>query len=368
MKHCDKKAVTVNVTNKCNLRCVYCMASSGAEQQNPMIIDRDFALAGIKDSIEGRPTGIKATVLRFFSPGEPTQCIDLMKECVTFAKGLKPSIKVELQTNGIFETREDTNWVANNCDIVWFSIDGPAYVNDRYRPDAFGRGSASRAEENMKIVMAKTDVGVRSTVDLPMFNKQTEMVQYYHNLGVKNLAFNPITTPVKRGDNSQKDINKDDPMLFARGFVKAYKLAKKLGIDLTNSMTFNFDEETVCGCRSCIPMPQLNPDGSVSSCDLALYRDVKPELQCFIYGQWDKNSKMIKYDIEKAKFLANRTLVNLPYCRDCEVGEYCAGGCAGRVAFQIGDIYGVIPSICEAIKYMAQHSDLGARKVKFTHP
>ena len=33
MKHCDKKAVTVNVTNKCNLRCTYCMASSPSEQK-----------------------------------------------------------------------------------------------------------------------------------------------------------------------------------------------------------------------------------------------------------------------------------------------------------------------------------------------
>jgi uncharacterized protein len=368
MKHCDKKAVTVNVTNKCNLRCIYCMASSSLEQQNSIVIDKSFALSGIKDSIEGRPTGIRATMLRFFSPGEPTQCIELMKDCVKFAKSLKPSIKVELQTNGVFNTPEDTDWVADNCDIVWFSLDGPAQVNDHYRPDAFGCGSTAIAEANMKTVMSKTNVGVRSTVDLPMFHRQIEMVQYYYDLGVKNLAFNPITTPVKRGDIAEKDINKDDPMLFAEGFVEAYKLAKKLNIDLTNSMTFNFDEETVCGCRSCIPMPQLNPDGSVSSCDLAMYADIKPGLQNFIYGHWDNISKTIRYDIEKAKFLANRTLVNLPDCRDCEIGEYCAGGCAGRVAFQTGNMYGIIPSICNAIKYMAGHIDLGQKKVEFTHP
>lgn len=368
MKHCDKKAVTVNITNKCNLRCVYCMASSSLEQQNPIVINRDFALAGIKDAIEGKPTGIKATVLRFFSPGEPTQCIELMKECTEFAKSIKSSIKVELQTNGIFNTPEDTDWVANNCDIVWFSLDGPAYVNDHYRPDASGCGNTARAEENMRSVMSKTNVGVRSTVDFPMFHKQTEMVQYYHDLGVKNLAFNPITTPVKRGDISKNDINKDDPMLFAEGFVEAYKLAEKLGVDLTNSMTFNFDEKTVYGCRSCIPMPQLNPDGSVSGCDLAMYADIKSGLQCFIYGRWDESTMRIHYDIEKMKFLANRTLVNLPYCRDCEIGEYCAGGCAGRVAFQIGDIYGIIPTICNATKYMAKYIDLGQKKKEFTHP
>jgi MoaA/NifB/PqqE/SkfB family radical SAM enzyme len=47
----------VNVTNKCNLRCIYCMASSASEQQAPIVINRDFAFTGIKDAIEGKPTG-----------------------------------------------------------------------------------------------------------------------------------------------------------------------------------------------------------------------------------------------------------------------------------------------------------------------
>lgn len=66
MRHCDKKAITINPTNKCNLRCEYCMASSAEEQNNPIVISRDFAFAGIKDAIDGEPTGIKTEILRFF--------------------------------------------------------------------------------------------------------------------------------------------------------------------------------------------------------------------------------------------------------------------------------------------------------------
>ena len=79
MKHCDKLAVTVNPTNLCNLRCVYCMASSSVEQQNPTFIDLDFAKKGIEDSINGFPTGVKAQILRFFSPGEPTQAMEIIR-------------------------------------------------------------------------------------------------------------------------------------------------------------------------------------------------------------------------------------------------------------------------------------------------
>ncbi|MDR0555511.1 MAG: hypothetical protein LBG20_00655 [Holosporaceae bacterium] len=87
-----------------------------------------------------------------------------MKDCVEFSKKMHPSIKVELQTNGVFESECDTEWVASNCDIVWFSLDGPAYVNDNYRPDVYGKGTTERAEKNLKIVMERTNVGVRSKV------------------------------------------------------------------------------------------------------------------------------------------------------------------------------------------------------------
>jgi len=86
MRHCDKLAVTVNPTNRCNLRCGYCMASSAEEQNNPIIINLDFARKGIEDAVMGYPTGIPVTTIRFFSPGEPTQEMDTMKSCMEYAR------------------------------------------------------------------------------------------------------------------------------------------------------------------------------------------------------------------------------------------------------------------------------------------
>ena len=57
--HAAKRAVTVNTTNRCNLRCSYCMASSQIEQGNPIRIPLDFAKRGIEDAIFGKPTGFR---------------------------------------------------------------------------------------------------------------------------------------------------------------------------------------------------------------------------------------------------------------------------------------------------------------------
>jgi len=78
MRHCDKLSVTVSPTNQCNLRCVYCMASSSVEQSSPIDIDINFAKKGIEDALAGFPTGTKAKILRLFSPGEPIQRMNVI--------------------------------------------------------------------------------------------------------------------------------------------------------------------------------------------------------------------------------------------------------------------------------------------------
>ena len=369
MKHCDKLAVTVNPTNKCNLRCRYCMASSAEEQANPIIIPMSFVRRGISDALKGYPTGRKATILRFFSPGEPTQAMNVIHESVAFARSIEPAIELEIQTNGLFPSNEDAEWFGSNFTAVWFSLDGPKEINDKWRPDAEGKGRTDEIEANMLTVMSRgAFAGVRSTVVPEMFHRQDEIVKYYHSLGVNYVCLNPIIRQIKRNDTGKKDVTLNDIMDFSVGFVDAYRCGQSLGVTVVNSLTFNFDEPTNIACRSCIPVPQLNPDGSVSSCDMALYKDTKEELQCFIYGEWNPVTQEIEYDMDKINGLKRRKTENLPKCVNCEIKDYCAGGCAGRIAFQTGSMFDVIPEYCEATKYLAKHIELGKGCIHFTHP
>ena len=163
-------------------------------------------------------------------------------------------------------------------------------------------------------------------------------------------------------------MNKSSQLRFAKGFCRAYELADKYGMEFTNSMTFNFDEPTDISCRSCVPMPQLNPDGSVSSCDMAMYRDTKEELKVFLYGEWDAEAKVIRYDPNKIKRLQQHRLCNLPKCAKCPIKEFCAGGCVGRITYQTGDIDSVLPELCSATIYMAKQLPLGEKRYAQTHP
>ena len=281
---------------------------------------------------------------------------------------MDPTVKTELQTNGLFKEKEDTYWIARNITVVWFSLDGPPEINDKNRPDKDGVGRTSEIESNMRVVAESTIVGVRATITENTIDLQDELVQYYYDMGVREMAFNPVIKPIERGNSERCPVTKVEVIDFARGFIKAYHLARRVGIRLLSSLTFNFDERTEIACSSCVPMPQLNPDGSVSSCDMALYWDTKKELQEFIYGMWSKPKNRILYLPERIEKLNRRRLGNLPKCDSCEVKVFCAGGCAGRVAFQTGSMYDIIPEYCVATKYLARHMSLGEGVCEYTHP
>jgi radical SAM protein with 4Fe4S-binding SPASM domain len=343
------------------------MASSVEEQKKPIFINVEFAKCGIKDALKGYPTGIPAKILRFFSPGEPTQYMNCIKGCVAFAKSLKSDIKTEIQTNGLFESEGDCWWIANNIDIVWVSVDGPKDINGKYRPDANGCDRTDEIESNIKYLQRSTFVGVRATVVEETVDEQDNLVEHYYNLGIRYLYANPVIKSVKRNKHNECGaITQIDILRFAKGFLKGYGRAKELGMFYGNSLTFNFDEKTEVACRSCLPMPQLNPDDSVSSCDLALYLDAPIELQCFLYGKWNALEEKIEYNFKKIHHLQSRRIENLSKCKDCGIRENCAGGCAGRIAYETGDIYNVIPEYCAATKFLARNMELNEGVVGLT--
>lgn len=371
MKHVDKRAITVNPTNKCNLRCTYCMASSGDEQFHPLFIDQEFANRGIEDAFKGHPTGIVAEILRFFSPGEPTQNMTSIKKSTQYSKKINPDISVELQTNGLFDSIDDTEWIRDNVNVIWISLDGPKAINGKYRPNMNGEDVTSKIERNIEVLKEKAFVGIRATIVDETVNNQISLIDYYYNLGIDYLNVNPKIESIKknRRDNhgtityvSIKD--------FTNGFLEGFNYASEIGMNYGSSLTFNFDEPTCIACRSCLPMPQLNPDGSVSSCDMALYKNAPKELQPFIYGTWNPENQVIEYNLEKINYLKERRLPNLPKCKDCECRENCAGSCAGRIAYEKGNIYDIIPEYCAAIKYLAKNLPRNQNKIpkSYTHP
>jgi len=84
-------------------------------------------------------------------------------------------------------------------------------------------------------------------------------------------------------------------------FLPAYETCEKPRITFNELLDVNFDSKTTIACRSCLPMPQLNPDGSVSSCDM---RSTATQKNSSAYlWVWNPGRDMINYYPDKIEIL-----------------------------------------------------------------
>jgi sulfatase maturation enzyme AslB (radical SAM superfamily) len=146
--------ITISVTTKCNLDCVYCYTNKTAQPNATIPIQ--FAKAGILDFIEEHDGGR----LRFFGAGEPTCEFSIIKELLTFARTVatKP-VYAEIQTNGAFSPSA-ADYLARNFSLVYLSWDGPPAIQNHYRPTAARRDTSSLVERNLRHLQQSTTLQI----------------------------------------------------------------------------------------------------------------------------------------------------------------------------------------------------------------
>jgi len=363
MGHARKEQITIMTTNECTLRCQYCAAHSSEHQDNIQKIDLGFAKRGISDFFENGGHQI-----RYYSGGEPTKAMDILKETWKYAKSLlvdkDKELISEIQTNCYFDS-DTADWIRNNINLVWVSIDGWKDINDKYRPAADGKGSYDVAINNALYIKEKTFVGIRFTVVPETVDKQIDILKHFINLGFNYFCSEPVFTPVKKDSGAGK-ITGVDIKMYTEEFVKAWHFANENGVTYVNYFISNFDEKVDIACRTCLPAPHLTTDGYVSSCDIGYYGDTP--LKDLIYGKYNREKDIIEYNEEAINKLRSRKCTNIPGCTECEVKDYCGGGCLGRAYHETRDFYGKIPEYCWAVKYLAQELPIGEISIPYLHP
>lgn len=364
MTHVRKNCITFMMTNQCDLSCLYCYL--GHHDMPEQSIDLQFARQGLRDFFEQSPS----RHIRFFASGEPTREIEKVKSICYYARELAGAeLTCEIQTSGIFST-EIAHWLAENIDITWVSCDGPPDIQDRLRPTCTGHKSSPTVERNIAILLAGKNghvVGARSTVTDLNVDRQVEMIEYFHDLGLYAVFSDPVFAAVSTdgSEPSQTEIGKDFMMKYAREFLRARERAQELGVFYGSILSVNFDEQTEYFCRSCLPAPHLTTDGCITCCDMASDGDSLPEL---VYGRFDVATGRIVYDDERIAAIRMRKVCNLVECQGCEVAYHCAGACLGEGLNETGQLLGVKTDYCEAIRFLAKHLPVDAGLYPYLHP
>lgn len=366
--HYKKEMISIFVTTKCNLNCDYCFTNKNQNEHKGQTISLDFVKKGIDDYFNEK----YMRHVRFFGAGEPTVEFDLLKEIHKYAieKGGE-AVTFEIQTNGAFSDLV-ANWLKENINIIWISCDGTPEIQDMHRPflnSNDGRKTSEVIEKNIRILHgadSKAFVGVRATITEENVVKQKEMIDYFLNLGIRNIWVDPIFPSVGKAPLTKE--NGFDTMMFAKEFLKAAEYAYNKEVFYGSILTCNFNDSVNRHCRACLPVPHLTTDGYVSACDMALFGKDKNHMSPLIYGEWDEVNKKIKYNDTQIEYIRTRTTEKMQHCEMCSAKEHCGGYCLGEVLNETGSLFGRKKGVCQAICYLDKNLSSQMRKYKYTHP
>lgn len=373
MPHVNKQMASFFLTTKCNLRCTYCYNCKTRLHTSGQSLPLYIAKAGVDYFFKTS----SSRHIRFYGPGEPTQEFDLMRSIVDYARDKAgTALKVELQTNGAFSDKV-CEYIFDNINIVWISMDGTPDIQDQNRPFASGKGSSSVVEHNVREltrrpVSDKNVVGIRVTITEENINRQIEMIDYFSTLGVKYIWNDPVFPEVRNhpfcDDEERVSAFSFDYDLYVKTYLRAYHYAKERGVFYGSFLAINFDGCSTYHCRACTPVPHFTTDGFISACDLVTFGAAPKHMDCFVYGKWDSNANTFIFDQDKICKLCLRNTDNMINCRSCDIANHCGGYCLGEVANETGSYMYNKPNVCKAIRTLYNALGPGVEQYPYLHP
>lgn len=187
-KASERKPIVVwNITSRCNLRCVHCYSSSGADaagcplttQEAKAVLD-DLAAYGVPSIL--------------FSGGEPLMRPDLF-ELIDYA--VEKGLRTVISTNGTLIDASKAGQIKNSgVSYVGISLDGIGKVNDCFR------GTAGAFEKAVDGIRLCKDAGVRVGLRLTLTRRNIEdldgLFDFIEQEGIERACFYHLV-PAGRG-------------------------------------------------------------------------------------------------------------------------------------------------------------------------
>ena len=184
---CSTTCLDLDVTDSCNLACVYCFKN---ELNGP-----GMQLETAKDAVTWllRASGDAPSVNVNFMGGEPTLRWKLIKELVPWARrrgnAVGKTVTFSLTSNLTLWTDEIRDFVDRYGFGVLMSIDGCPEVQDAQRPAKNGKPMSAIVEKWARSLLAsRARSTARATLHPRFVRLLTKSVDYLHSLGFSEIA------------------------------------------------------------------------------------------------------------------------------------------------------------------------------------
>ena len=320
------KAMCLNISHDCNLRCEYCFAAKGDFGKGRMLMSFETAKKAIDFLIKN--SGSRHNLEVDFFGGEPLMNFETVKKVVEYARSLEKqynkNFRFTITTNGLLLTDDKIDFINKEMSNVVLSLDGRKEVNDRLRVTPNQKGSYDTIVPKYQKLVANRkdkDYYVRGT-----FTKHnldfTNDVLHMLDLGFDQLSIEPVVSDPKLSYS----IKEED---LKRVFEEYETLAKKIIEYKKNGKNFNFFhfmidlDQGPCaikrlrGCSCGNEYVAITPQGDIFPCHQFVGNDD--------WKMGNLNDGTFSFDI-KDEF-AKTNIYTKPDCKNCWAKFYCSGGC-----------------------------------------
>jgi uncharacterized protein len=342
--------ICLNITHKCNLRCVYCYGDGGSFGSRDADMDYSVAVKSIDWAVaNAKRTGTKRIGVTFFG-GEPLCNFKLIEPVANYAKKTSKDngldVFLNMTTNGALMTTEIAEKLKELDISVLFSIDGPPEIQNSQRPMAGGGPSFEACVQGARLYrsIAKKRISARATLT------NYDLVEI--ESGLKKAGFDNVYASISCSKYGAHYVTEEgvDKLIkaFEDLFAKYLNNASEdqiLGLPRSNIFvkvltTIASRKRTFWPCGAGRSYVAIAPDGKIYVC----HRFVGDDRFCI--------GDVITDEIDDSFYtnhIKNQT-ERQPECRNCWVRSDCAGGCMHHNLVFGGGLYQHNEHLCEFTK------------------
>lgn len=218
----DMSSITLELTERCNLRCKYCVYS---ETNNDFrsFGERDMSLDTAQKSIDflmEHSSQDKKVYIGLYG-GEPLLRFPLVKQIIEYVKSKYPQRKVfySMTSNRTLMTEEIAEFLSNIEDMsIVVSMDGPEEIHDNQRVFVDGRGTFTAAMKGLdtymkwkeKSINKDKPFAISTVITLPYDKDKFEKMDVFFKSLRKKYAFSVLVSYVSHTSPSVEYININD--------------------------------------------------------------------------------------------------------------------------------------------------------------
>ena len=343
------KAMCLNVSHDCNLRCAYCFAGKGDYNQGRMVMSAETGKKAIDFLLAH--SGDRHNLEVDFFGGEPLLNFNVVQQVVEYARAQEKrhnkNFRFTITTNGLLLDEEKNAYINREMSNVVLSIDGRKPVHDKVRARVDGSGCYDAVLPKFQALVqarGEKEYYVRGT--FTKYNKDfSEDVLALYKAGFDQISIEPV---VANAAEAYALTQEDLPEVFAEyERLSDLLLAERKEGRFFNFFHFMLDLEQGpcaikrlrgCGCGN--EYLAITPDGDIYPCHQFIGHEAW-RMGSVHSGELDKTLK---------ERFSRTTVYEKPDCRECWAKFYCSGGCNANNMLYEGDILKAHTFSCELEK------------------